>query len=111
MNPAGQAHPVSLRASHIQRAIDRMRNDINLAWTCVRWLIDQGYVPTHVDAGETIKPIVWIETKPICEKLKAQHSAYYYRTDGMPGGRIETWRAEVMGCHVQWFEVKTRGAH
>lgn len=111
MNTAGQTTGVSLRATHVQRAIERMREDIDKACECVRWLIAQGFQPTHVDAGETAKPIVWIEPKQSCMKLKHDHDAHYYKTEGMAGMRRETWRAEIMGCHVQWLEIKTGGTH
>lgn len=102
---------ITLRAMHVQRAIERLRTDIDLATACANKLIADGFLPTHIDAGDTPKPIVWIETKPSCEKLKTKHGTHYYRTDGMPGCRIETWRAEILGCHVQWFEVKSKGVH
>ena len=111
MSPAEQATGVSLRATHIQNAIDRMRNDINLASACVRWLIGQGYIPTHVDAGESNKPIVWIEPKPYCKRLKHECGAHYYKVEGMPGFEVRTWRADVLGCYVQWLETRARGAH
>lgn len=89
-------------------ALESLEQGISLARACVKQLAKDGYRPTHLEVRQGVMPIVWIEHRVGCARLKRE-GAGIYKTEGFAGFRMLTWQADRLGCRVQWIEIVMGG--
>lgn len=71
---------------------------------CIDWLMVKGFVLTKVEIGDHALPVIHIQTGGLCNLFKERYNAVCYGFRGEHGVRVDTWRAEVFGCRVEWVE-------
>lgn len=97
-NPVGRVSTRHIdQNSHIDTGADAFCQ-------CKEWLKDNGFTLTLVEIGEHAQPLIRIQTGGKCNLLKERHNAVCYGFRGDQGGRVNTWRADVLGCRVEWIE-------
>jgi len=72
---------------------------------CIDWLMVKGFTITHAQiGGDHALPVIHIQTGGLCNLFKERYNAVCYGFRGEQGVRVDTWRAEVLGCRIEWIE-------
>ncbi len=90
------------QAKAIRRTTERIHLATSAALVMLSWLEAEGFDVLGLSIEPERKPIVNIALSSKCQWLKTKHRAYVHRIDG--GVHARTWRADIMGCRVQWIE-------
>ncbi len=83
------------------RNIARLKRHIEQSAAALNWLAVEGFQPLSiVSEGERRAPILQIALSPRVALLKNSHKAWRHSITA----DSTTWRADIMGCRVQWTE-------
>lgn len=82
----------------------RIRHGLAAEMACMDFLEGNGFTVIKTVNGEHAMPVIHIQTSGKCNLLKERHNALCYGYRGDADGRIKIWRADVLGCRVEWTE-------
>lgn len=102
--PATAGHIRPSAAHHLDQN-SHIFNALIAAQRCFDWLEAEHFtVLLGTFGGNHSRPILTIETCGKCEWLKEKHGAYAYMYHPVNGVRSTRWRADLLGCRVEWEE-------
>lgn len=107
-NPSSNAARGAPAPRRPEPVLSALEQGIATARACVQQLRTDGYRPTHIEVRDGIMPLVWIEHRVGCARLKRE-GAGIYRAEGFSVFRLLTWQTQRMGCRVQWIEIVMGG--